>query len=229
MLNIQKAQTSRDELSDRLQAKEIQLLEMQHRIANSLQLIASILLIKARSLSSIEARMHLHDIHERILSTASIQRQLCASARGEQVEITPYLTRLCEKISDAMVGEKAPISLKVIANGTTVSSQKAEYVGMIVAELVINALKHAFNHDGPAGSIVVAYDGLDDDWRLCVSDNGCGLPEGERGILSPGGGTKIVTALVKHLDGCMTVSSDQRGTSVSIMGRADELSACRVA
>ena len=63
--------------------------EMQHRVANSLQIIASILLLKARTVQSEETRLHLRDAHQRVMSVAAVQQQLLASSHGEPIEIGP--------------------------------------------------------------------------------------------------------------------------------------------
>src|SRR6266496_4572932 len=67
------AEHEKDEL---LRQKEMLLQEMQHRVANSLQIIASILLLKARTVQSEETRLHLRDAHERVMSLATVQQQL---------------------------------------------------------------------------------------------------------------------------------------------------------
>src|ERR1700681_1533309 len=82
----------KDEL---LQQKEVLLEELQHRVANSLQIIASILLMKARTVQSEETRLHLHDAHQRVMSVAAVQQQLQASGHGAPIELGPYLSRLC--------------------------------------------------------------------------------------------------------------------------------------
>src|SRR5579863_5460206 len=80
------------EITNLLQQKETLLQEMQHRIGNSLQIIASILSLKARTVKSEETRLHLMDAQQRVMSVAAVQRQLLASGHGGQIEIGPYLT-----------------------------------------------------------------------------------------------------------------------------------------
>jgi nitrogen-specific signal transduction histidine kinase len=80
------------EITELLQQKETLLQEVQHRVANSLQIIASILLLKARTVQSEETRLHLRDAHQRIMSVAAVQQQLLASSHGESIEIGPYLS-----------------------------------------------------------------------------------------------------------------------------------------
>ena len=88
---------------------------MQHRVANSLQIIASILLLKARTVQSEEIRLHLHDAHQRVMSVATVQQQLQASGLNESIEIGPYLSKLCDSLAKSMVGDRRPISIKVQA------------------------------------------------------------------------------------------------------------------
>ena len=101
------ADREKDEL---LQAKEILLQEMQHRVANSLQIIASILLLKARTVQSEETRLHLQDAHQRVMSVATVQQQLHASGLNERIEIGPYLTKLCASLA-ALDGRRTPGAL----------------------------------------------------------------------------------------------------------------------
>jgi two-component sensor histidine kinase len=150
---------------------------MQHRVANSLQIIASILLLKARTVQSEEIRLHLHDAHQRVMSVATVQQQLHASGLNESIEIGPYLSKLCDSLAKSMVGERRPLSIKMQATSGAATSSEAVSLGLIVTELVINALKHGFP-GGETGEILVSYDARASGWRLLVSDNGVG-PGGE--------------------------------------------------
>ena len=199
-----------------LQQKEMLLQEMQHRVANSLQIIASILLLKARTVNSEETRLHLHDAHQRVMSVAAVQELLQASGHGEQIEIGPYLTRLCKTLAASMIGGRRPISLKVNVQGGTATSSQVVSIGLIVTELLINALKHAFPDDQSDGTVIVAYDVDERNWRLTVADNGIGRPEGHSDKTNPGLGTTIVEALAKQLDARVDIAMDPHGTTVSI-------------
>src|SRR6202162_4457529 len=110
------------QVQELLQEKDMLLEEMQHRVANSLQIIASILLIKARTVQSEETRLQLEDAHQRVLSVAAVQRHLHDTGGGKQIEIPSYLTNLCETLAQSMIGDSRPISLKVEADaGTAIS------------------------------------------------------------------------------------------------------------
>jgi two-component sensor histidine kinase len=204
------------ELKELLQQKDVLLQEMRHRIANSLQIIASILLVKARTVRSEETRLHLQDAHQRVMSVAAVQRQLEDSEAGATIKLAPYLSRLCETLAASMIGGRRAISLRVHVQGGTVTSGQAVSIGLLVTELVINALKHAFPSDRSDGTVIVAYDVAGSNWRLTVSDDGVGRPEGHSDRTNPGLGTIIVEALAKQLDARVDVLMDPHGTSVSI-------------
>src|SRR5580658_4519535 len=132
------------EKDDLLRQKDMLLEEIQHRIANSLQIIAGIILMKANTVSSEETRSLLQDTHDRVVSMAAIQQQLNASGIVGPIEMVPYLTRLGDALAASMIGNDRPVTLKVVGTGGTLSSRQAESLGLIMTELVMNALKHAF-------------------------------------------------------------------------------------
>ena len=117
---------------------------MNHRINNSLQIIASILLLKAQTVQSEDTRRHLQEAHERVIAVATVQEQLHPTPFGAEIGVRNYLTRLCESLAASMILERQPVSLRVEAGEGTTTSQQAVSMGLIATELVINALKHAF-------------------------------------------------------------------------------------
>jgi chemotaxis protein methyltransferase CheR len=199
-----------------LQQKETLLQEMQHRIANSLQIIASILLLKAQTVQSEETRLQLRDAHQRVMSVATVQQQLQASGHGEPIELGPYLSRLCDTLAGSMIGDSRPIVLRVEADAGTAVSAEVLSIGLITTELVINALKHGFPGSG-RGDILVKYAVDEASWCLSVSDTGVGLQQdgGRRG--RTGLGTSIVEALARQLKARVEITSQSPGMTVSIV------------
>jgi two-component sensor histidine kinase len=204
------------EMEALLQQKELLLEEMQHRIANSLQIIASIIMLKARTVQSPETRLHLEDAHKRVMSVAAVQQHLQVSARGELIEVAPYLSKLCSTLAQSMIGEGTQVSIDVRAEGASVSSSDAVSIGLIVTEAVINALKHAFRSDEKDGRIVVSYEVTGEDWKLSVADNGMGKPQTGPDVAKVGLGTSIVNALAQQLDARVDLVTGQGGTTVSV-------------
>jgi two-component sensor histidine kinase len=202
--------------ADLLRQKDMLLEEIQHRIANSLQIIAGIILMKANTVSSEEARLLLKDTHDRVVSIATIQQQLNASTTIGPIEMVPYLTRLCDALAASMLRDARPVTLKVVGSAGSLSSRQAESIGLITTELVMNALKHAFPNESMKGQINIAYDVDGTNWKLSVSDNGIGRPDGAFAQPKAGLGTGIVKALAQELNASVDTVAGPEGTIVSI-------------
>ncbi|WP_291205091.1 sensor histidine kinase [Hyphomonas sp.] len=194
----------------------ILLQEVQHRVANSLQIIASVLMQSARRVQSEEVRGHLRNAHSRVMSIAALQRQLSTTKSGP-VDLRAYLTQLAQSLGASMIEDPDKLSISVNVDDSTVGPDVSVSLGLIVTELVINALKHAFP-DQPSGVILIDYHAAGDDWTLSVTDNGIGMPEG-KDAPKAGLGTGIVEALSKNLLGEIEVSNAGPGTAVTIRHR----------
>ncbi len=201
-----------------LRQQQILLQEMEHRVANSLQIIASILILKARAVASEETRRHLRDAHRRVISVAEVQTHLHAADGIDRIDVSSYLAKLCDSLSSSMIGESQPIKILVEAKQGTLESGKAVSLGLIVTELVINAVKYAFPEARPDGEIRIAYQSKDGDWSLAVSDNGIGKQPKTSGASGGGLGTAIVEALAKQLDAQLAESSGANGMTVTLSG-----------
>jgi two-component sensor histidine kinase len=198
---------------DLLREKAVLLQEVQHRVANSLQIIASVLMQGARRVQSAEARGYLNDAHHRVLSIAAVQRQL-AQTSLEAVVLRAYFLQLCESLGASMISDDHRLSIVVTVDDSIASADTSVRLGLIVTELVINALKHAFGRPGP-GRIMVDYRSDGSNWLLSVVDDGVGMPVGDDAP-KPGLGTGIVEALAKQLGGQIQIDDAEPGTSVSI-------------
>jgi two-component system, sensor histidine kinase PdtaS len=197
--------------------KQVLLQELQHRVANSLQIIASVLMQSARRVQSEETRVHLQDAHSRVMSIAMLQKQL-AVTELETVQLQTYFADLCRSIAASMIGEPDKLRLEVVADKTVTNSDVSVSMGLIVTELVINAIKHAFPDQTDGGRIVVSFAADEGAWLLTVSDTGVGMPVGKH-VGKPGLGTGIVDALAKQLEASVTVFNENPGTRVEIRHR----------
>ena len=203
--------------NDLLQQKGILLAELQHRIVNSLQIIASILMLKARAVRSEETRLHLQDAHRRVMSVAAVQQHLDSSGRGDPVEVAAYLKKLCDSLARSMIDDNRPAKLSVLANKGSMVSANVVSLGLIVTELVINALKYAFPDRKESAAVTVRYEVRGADWQLSVSDNGIGMTPNEGASEKGGLGTSIVHALAHQLDAQVLTTSGPEGMTVSII------------
>jgi PAS domain S-box-containing protein len=211
--DVTEAKARERQKDDLVREKAILLQELQHRVANSLQIIASVLMQNARKVASEETRGHLYEAHNRIMSVATIQRHLVASRIGD-VALRPYFTDLCQSISASMIGDHERLSLEVTVDDSSISADESVSMGLIVTELVINALKHAFPGHR-SGRILVEFRSAGDGWLLSVSDDGIGVPEGAFEA-KPGLGTGIVEAISKQLHASVCVTDTAPGTTISV-------------
>jgi two-component sensor histidine kinase len=201
----------KDEL---IREKAILLQEVQHRVANSLQIIASLLMQSARKVQSEEARGHLHDAHHRVMSIAAVQRHLAMSTPGD-VALAPYFTQLCESLGASMIHDSKQLSIAVTVDDSVVTANVSVSLGLIITELVINALKHAFPQRRH-GKITIDYRSHGLDWALTVRDDGIGMPTGADKA-KPGLGTGIVEALAKQMEGVIHMVDTDPGTAVTLV------------
>ena len=208
--NVRISEKLKDDL---LREKGILLQELQHRVANSLQIIASVLMQGAKKVRSQQARGHLRDARNRVMSIATMQRQLAASRLGDVV-LRDYFADLCASIGASMISDHDQLSLKVSVDESVTKADVSVSLGLIVTELVINALKHAFPRHRK-GKIFVDYRSDGPAWTLSVRDTGVGMPKDR--TAKPGLGTGIVEALARQLGGTVEVATATKGTTVSIV------------
>lgn len=199
---------------DLLREKGILLQELEHRVANSLQIIASVLMQSARKVRSEQAKGHLRDARNRVMSIATMQRQLAASRLGD-VALRAYFTDLCDSIGASMIRDHDQLTLDVTVDESMVRANISVSLGLIVTELVINALKHAFPRHR-RGTISVDYRSAGRGWTLSVRDTGVGMPA-DPSHAKPGLGTGIVEALARQLGATVEIAAADPGTLVSIV------------
>ncbi len=211
--DVTETRNNQKRTADLLQQKDILLQEQHHRIANSLQIIASVLMQSARKAQYEETRRHLQDTHNRVMSVAALQQQLATSKLGD-VELRPYLLALCESIRTSLIHDHDQISLDVRADDSVAPAHTSVGLGLIVTELVINALKHAFLGN-PKGKIWVDYRARGPNWTLSVGDDGVGMPA-DPATAKAGLGTSIVRALAQQLSAQIKIAATNPGTTVSI-------------
>ena len=212
----QEKQRLLEHTEDLLEQQNTLLREMRHRIANSLQIIASILLLKAGSVTSEETKNELRAAHQRVMSVATVQGHLQASDGIEQIEMGPYLKKLGGGLATSMVGPKQKIEIVVAASEGTLPSSHAVSIGLIVTELIMNAIKYAFPQPRKSARIRVTFEKANADWKLTVSDNGVGRVPSTAPKISTGLGTALIGALAKQLNAQITEPATAKGLTVEV-------------
>jgi two-component sensor histidine kinase len=205
---------ARVEREDLLQQKDLLLREIDHRVKNSLALVASLLGMQERTASSVEAKAVLAAASARLMSIARIHEQLYKSADIAIVEFDSYLAGLCDDLVSSL-GRAGKIDFGVDVDRLSLAVDRAVPLGLITVELVTNAIKHA-RHPSGLSTIRVTCRREDGHFLLTVADDGPGLPEdfdaGATGRL----GMRLVRTLVRQLGGSLEAANIDGGARFSV-------------
>lgn len=187
---------SRDRLAALLEQKTVLLHEVGHRVSNSLQLISSMISLQAARLSDPAARDALQQTRERVQAVMLVHRRLYTSDEVSAIEVGKYLQAMLEELETSVLAEDRGIRIEVSADPLLLGPDKAVSLGVIVSELVMNALKYAFP-EGGGGTIRVGLR-VGETGVLTVDDDGVGCPV-DTAPQGTGLGTLIVGAMAKTL------------------------------
>lgn len=197
-----------------LEQRDILIREVYHRVKNNLQIIDSFLVLQSRSLSDQRAKDGLKSLRDRVYALGLVHHQLMATADFATFDLSSFLSELVENLAEG--SGSSEIALSVTADPLTVGLDFAIPFGLLVTELVTNAIKHAFPA-GP-GTIHVQVNSIgEDEVMLLVKDDGCGATAPVTGEASTGGGLgkNIITSMARQLRGNVTYSCDD-GTRVEV-------------
>lgn len=195
-------------LQDSLRDKEALLKEVHHRVKNNLQVITSLLRLEGRRTERPETRTVLSEMQGRIGSMALLHESLYRSGTFASVDLADYLAKVVQQAYGALMGPGAPVQLHQQLAPVQVGMDQALPCGLMVNELISNALKHGFP-DGRGGQVSIALQPLEDGagWRLEVADNGVGLPAGFTVEDSVSMGLQLVSQLCQQIGGTLAVFS----------------------
>lgn len=162
-----------------------------------------------------ETRTSLGDAHNRVMSVAMLQKHL-AAASVKIVNLHIYFTDLWSGIGASMIPNLDRASFTTNFDDSIVDPDTSASLGLVVTELIINSLKHAFPGRTQTGTIEVDYHSDGSAWSLVVTDDGVGMPKNAEDR-KPGLGTGIVEALAGQLGATVTIADQAPGTKVSIV------------
>jgi len=205
--DITERKRAEERIKASLREKEVLLREIHHRVKNNLQIISSLLHLQSKQIEHEAARALFDESQSRIRSMALIHERLYQSDDLAQVDFAAYLDGLTEHLFRTYNVRRDAISCALEADGGSLSVDRAIPCGLIVNELVANALKHAFP-DGRSGTIRVRYAEDDGQARLEVADDGVGAPNGFESEASGSLGLRLVRGLVQQLDGTLAIDHD---------------------
>lgn len=190
-------------LQEALEHQALLTREMSHRVKNSLTSVVGLLRVQARSAQSQDVKNALEDASLRVATIAEVHDHLWRGSRIGFVDLADFMTELCKKLKGNTDGH----TLHCHADPMLLSADNAIPLGLLITELVTNAIKYAY--PGGRGAIEVAAREIDGQLHVEVSDQGIGLPDGfaidqPRASL----GFKVIARMARQLQGHLTIASN---------------------
>jgi two-component sensor histidine kinase len=187
--------------SETLASRELLLRELNHRIKNNFQMIAGLLEMQRRTAAEPATAQALESVIVRVHSLAQAHAALYApSGDIQSIDFARYVEELCRSLSDSLLLTTI-VQLRWSCEPAAMPTDRAAALGLVINELVTNAVKHAFP-DGRSGVIEVIFGRNGEGWRLTVKDDGVGVPKSSR---PPSGiGRRLVDAFARQAGGSVT-------------------------
>lgn len=202
---------ARDRFERLANERAVLIKEVNHRVSNSLQLIASLLQVQSAAQSDMKSAQTLLNAYKRVSAVARVHKRLYTSADVRFVDLADYLCGLVEDLRQS--ADQGGRMLQFLASQTRIGTDFAIPIGLIVTELVINAFKYAYPAGG--GPIRVKAERNGDLITVQVEDDGIGVTEPdwrrEGGI-----GSKIVLAMVEKIGGALNFETRPSGTCITV-------------
>lgn len=200
--------------NERLEAivarQAVLLREVNHRVANSLQLVASLVHLQTAALNDTKAVQALRATEARIAAIMQVHRRLYTSDDVQVVQMDEYLAGLVSELDQSVSGVERDRPIRLVSEAIAVATDKAVSVGVVVAELVTNALKYAYSPDEAGEVRVILRREGKGRLELVIEDDGCGM-SGASGPKGTGLGQTVVGAMARSLDSKVTLDSAHKG------------------
>ena len=213
-LKAEKSQAE-DDLRTANERLGVLLREVNHRVANSLQIVSTMVGMQARLLPAGQARDALDDTQRRIDAIAQVHRGLYASDDVQSIAMDQYMSALIAELQKTWSSATAPRTIRLNVQPFELHADKAVSLGVIVNELVSNACKYAYSNGTP-GEVRVEL-ALDDErhFRLLVEDDGCGIDEGDA-PKGTGLGSKLIVAMARSLSSQLVYDPSHSGVRATL-------------
>ncbi len=206
LMDITERKRAEEVVLDSLHEKETLLKEIHHRVKNNMQIISSLLSIQSAEISDPSMKELFKESQGRVKSMALVHEKLYGSDRLSRIPFHEYLQQIVRDLEHHW--SKPGVSLTVHAEPIFLGIEQALPCGLIVNELVTNALKHGFPNGGP-GLVNVSLDARSDcQFTLAVSDNGIGFPSGKDFKTIHSMGMRLIRDLTSQLDGTIDLTTD---------------------
>ncbi len=211
---------ARDRYKALAEERAMLLKEMNHRVGNSLQLIASLLHLQTRATEKAEIKDALSEAHRRVMAVAQVHRRLYTSDNVQSVSLGDYLRSLVDDIQSASGDKRADIAVSINADDVSIEPDKAVAIGIVVTELVLNATKHAYP-DGKGPVRIALRNGDGNKCELSVADDGVGIDRSKAPTTSSGLGKTIIKAMAQKLSSEVVYDRSSGGTRATLQFNAN--------
>jgi two-component sensor histidine kinase len=188
-----------------LREKEVLLQEIHHRVKNNLQVVASLLDMQAEAVADPRVRAAFEDSQARLHAMALIHEQLYQGASLAHLNAADYLRRLSTRLFETYSRTNGRITLEIEVEDIALELNVAIPCGLMLNELLSNALKHAFPGGQPGAVAVTLHQAPPGTCVLTIRDNGVGLPEGLDIGRTDSLGLQLVSLLIEQLGGSLTL------------------------
>lgn len=211
---ITERKAAEDKIRASLHEKEVLLKEIHHRVKNNLQVITSLLSLQSAKIPGAEIQAILKESQTRVKSMALVHEELYQSEDFSRVDFADYIRRLTSNLFHTYQTGPVVVSLRVDVEKVYLTVDTAIPCGLIINELVSNALKHAF-HGRAEGSITIRLQRDGAAHVLTVSDDGVGLPLEVDPRTTETLGLQLVSTLTRQLGGSLAVTRE-KGTQFEL-------------
>ncbi len=204
---ITQRQKAEVELRSALAEKEVLLKEIHHRVKNNLQIVSSLLQLQSHTLSDPEVIRVLRDSQNRIDSISLIHKNLYTAPNIGQLDVADYIQNLATSLLISYQVSPTNIGLETDIDSVSLNVDQAIACGLIINELISNALKHAFPNQ-QVGNIIIKLRNLGDSIEMIIRDNGVGFPSNVNWRDTNSLGLSLVYDLVtEQLEGTITLEN----------------------
>lgn len=214
-IDITDRQHARDRLEASLREKEMLLKEIHHRVKNNLQVVSSLLDLQAQQISDPHIQGVFRESKNRVKSIALIHEKLYSSINLEQVNLPEYIDSIMHQIFRTYAVDPDKITWQIYIDRVSLNIDTAIPCGLIINELVSNALKYAFP-DRRQGTVTIAFTAVNEEFHLQVSNDGVKSPESIDWRSPPNLGLQLVKGLVRQIKGKIEIDRS-RGTAFKII------------
>jgi PAS domain S-box-containing protein len=210
--DISERKRHQDQVRNALREKEVLLQEIHHRVKNNLQLVVSLLNLQAGYGHDGDPGIAFTEMRDRVLSMASVHDLLYASGELARIDLAAYIRKLVGHLSQSYGRTAGTVDFAIqVDENLALDLERAVPCGLIINELVSNALKHAFGDKAKKLVSIQLIAAADQRCSLRVVDNGKGIPK-EVNYRSPKSlGLKLVNILAEQLNGTLTLVHSKEG------------------